>query len=105
MYIRTKDIISLLSRLRETDIYKNSNLLGQKPDFIPGSMNNSDLLYALLYDLEKKLDKLNLKTNEFIELEFTIKTEADKEKTNSINKYEVFEIPEDFFDELKKKPT
>jgi len=95
MYIQTKDIISLLSRLRETDIYKNSDLLGQKPDFTPGSMNNSNLLYVLLYDLEKKLDKLNPKTNELIELEFII-------KTNNVDKYEVFEIPEDFFDELKK---
>jgi len=103
MHVLTKDIISLLSRLKETDIYKNSNLLGQKPKFTPGSMNNSDLLYALLYHLEEKLDKLNPKTNELIELEFSIKTN-DKKETD-IEKYEVFEIPEDFFDELKNKPT
>jgi len=103
MHVQAKDITSLLSRLKETDVYKNSNLLGQKPKFIPGSMNNSDLLYALLYHLEEKINDLNLKTNELIEFEFSIKTNKDKKETD-IEQYEVFEIPEDFFDELKNKP-
>jgi len=103
MHVQAKDIISLLSRLKETDIYKNSNLLGQKPKFTPGSMNNSDLLYALLNHLEEKIDDLNLKTNELIEFEFSIKTNKDKKETD-IEQYEVFEIPEDFFDKLKNKP-
>jgi len=102
MYIKTKDIISLLSKLKETDIYKNSNLLGQKPDLAPNNINNSDLLYALLYNLEKDLDKLNPKINEFIELEFIIKIKENKERTNRVDKCEVFKIPEDLFDELKK---
>jgi len=102
MYIKTKDIISLLSKLKETDIYKNSNLLGQKPDLAPNNINNSDLLYALLCNLEKDLDKLNPKINEFIELEFIIKIKENKERTNRVDKCEVFKIPEDLFVELKK---